>query len=143
MALRPSTLDTLGILATINWFCRECQNTCPSIQIEKEITLQEREIPDRLKTVIYRILQEAMNNVAKHSRASSVRISLVERENRIELSIEDNGRGFDLSEAKDALAGFGLTSLRERTDLSGGAYSIQSLPGKGTRVQASWPIEEG
>ncbi len=143
MALRPSTLDTLGILATINWFCRECQNTYRSIQIEKEITLQEREIPDRLKTVIYRILQEAMNNVAKHSRASSVRISLVGRENRIELSIEDNGRGFDLSEAKDVLAGFGLTSLRERTDLSGGAFSMKSQPGKGTRVRASWPIQEG
>jgi signal transduction histidine kinase len=142
MALRPSTLDTLGVLATIAWFCREFQTSYPWIQIEREITVQENEIPDELKTVVYRLLQEAMNNVAKHSGASSVKILLLRQGDRITLSIWDNGRGFDVNEAEEAMVGFGLTSLRERTDFSGGDFSITSRLGKGTRVRASWLVRE-
>ncbi len=141
MDLRPSTLDDLGILATIGWFCREFQQTYLTVRIEKEITLEEADIPESLKIVIYRVLQEALNNVAKHSGADSVTIFLTKRDDTIELTIEDNGRGFDLKEAFDidgSQRGFGLGSMKERIELSGGSFSLESIRGEGTTVKASW-----
>jgi len=141
MDLRPSTLDDLGILATIGWFCREFQETYATVRIEKEIGLGESDIPESLKIVIYRVLQEALNNVAKHSGADSVTIFLTKRADTIELTIKDNGRGFDLKEAFDmdgSKRGFGLGSMKERTELSGGSFSLESIRRKGTTVQASW-----
>ena len=67
MDLRPPMLDDLGILPTLSWFCRRFQTIYPSIRIEKKMEIKEDEVPDSLKTVIFRITQEAMNNVAKHS----------------------------------------------------------------------------
>ena len=141
MALRPSTLDDLGILATIGWFCREFQETYATVRIKKEISLEEADIPESLKTVIYRVLQEALNNVAKHSGANSVTISLTRRDDSIELTIEDNGRGFDLKEAFDtdgSKRGFGLGSMKERIELSGGSFSLESIRREGTTIRASW-----
>jgi PAS domain S-box-containing protein len=74
--LRPSILDDLGILATIGWFCREFKNVYTGIRIETTIDIEEDEVPSHLKTIIYRILQEALNNVAKHSRANFVHLRL-------------------------------------------------------------------
>jgi PAS domain S-box-containing protein len=140
MGLRPSTLDTLGITATIGWFCREFQTTYPSIRVEREIRVQESEVPVGLKTVLYRILQEAFNNIAKHSGADEAKILVTEAENEITLSIEDNGRGLDLLKADGAREGFGLTSMRERTELSGGSFRVDSEKGRGSRIRAAWPI---
>ncbi len=95
-----------------------------------------------MKTVIYRVLQEALNNVAIHSGADSVTIFLTKRSDTIELTIEDNGRGFDLKEAlivDDSQRGFGLGSMRERTELSGGSFSLESVRREGTTVRAFWP----
>ena len=141
MDLRPSTLDDLGILATIGWFCREFQETYATVRIEKEIGLDESDIPESLKTVIYRVLQEALNNVAKHSGADSVTVSLTKRDDTIELTIEDNGRGFDLYEVLDidsSKRGFGLGSMKERIELSGGSFSLESTRREGTNISASW-----
>jgi signal transduction histidine kinase len=143
MDLRPSTLDDLGVLATLGWFCREYQKIYSHIRIEKEIGLQEDEVSNTLKTVIYRLTQEAMNNVAKHSQADLIHLSLRRRENEIQLAIKDNGMGFDLEEilsSEGSKRGLGLSSMRERTELSGGAFTIESTPGKGTTVRASWPL---
>jgi PAS domain S-box-containing protein len=142
MDLRPSILDDLGILATINWFCREFQVTYPGIYIEKEVNIQEDEIPDLLKTPIYRILQEALNNIAKHSKAYMISLSLKKTERMIELTVQDNGQGFDLEgliPKEQSKGGFGLTSMRERADLSGGVFVIESTLGKGTILRATWP----
>jgi len=144
MDLRPSILDDLGILATINWFCREHQTTYPGIYIEKQIDIQESEVPDSLKTVIYRILQEALNNIAKHSQAYLVSLSLNKKGSEIELIIQDNGQGFALEgviSEETSPRGLGLTSMRERTELSGGSLSIESILGKGTTIKAIWPIQ--
>ncbi len=142
MDLRPSTLDDLGILATIAWFCREFQETYTNVRIQKEIGLGETDIPESLNTVIYRVLQEALNNVAKHSGADSVTIFLTKRNGTIELTIEDNGRGFVLKEALDidgSERGFGLGSMKERIELSGGSFSLKSVRREGTTIRASWP----
>jgi len=140
MALRPSTLDTLGILATITWFCREFQATLPGIGVEKVIDIEESDVPDDLKTVLYRILQEAFNNVAKHSEASLVKISLTRADGELALAVEDNGKGFDLPTVTETEMGFGLTSIGERAELSGGSFLIESAPGRGTTLRVSWSL---
>jgi len=143
MDLRPSTLDDLGILATLRWFCREYQKIYSHIRVEKEIDLQESEVSTPLKTVIYRVMQEALNNIAKHSKADLVYLSLRKKENKIELTIKDTGMGFDLEEIlspERSKRGLGLNSMRERTELSGGTFVIESTAGKGTTIRAEWPI---
>jgi PAS domain S-box-containing protein len=143
MDLRPSTLDSLGIVPTIDWFSREFQTTYPVINIQKQIDIQESEVPDFLKIIIYRILQEALNNAASHSRANLLRISLVKTDGEIRLAVQDNGQGFDLEDllsADTSERGFGITSMKERAELSGGSFSIESGIGKGTTIQASWKV---
>ena len=144
MSLRPSILDDLGILATINWFCRQYESIYPSIHIKKEIDIEEHEVPDSLRIVIYRVLQEAMNNIAKHSKTPVVLLFLKKTDQAIQLVIRDSGQGFDLAEAqsrKDTPRGLGLDSMRERTELSGGSFSIESRKGAGTAIRATWPLD--
>ena len=141
--LRPSILDDLGILATINWFVRQFQGLYDSINIEKHIEVQEDDVADPLKIAIYRIVQEALNNAAKHSKADTVRISLRPTEERLELTIADNGTGFDpatLLHQGEPGTGMGLDDMKERTELSGGSFTIRSKRDEGTVVEASWPL---
>jgi PAS domain S-box-containing protein len=142
MALRPSVLDDLGILSTINWFCRNFQTTYTAVAVERDIEIEEEDVPESLKIVIFRIMQEAFNNAAKHSGASAVRISLRGTDGTIALSIQDNGQGFDLQDRtprEGERGGLGLTSMRERVELSGGRWEIQSGLGSGTLIRAVWP----
>jgi len=143
MDLRPSVLDDLGIVPTLEWFCRDYQKIYSHIRIEKETHIKESDLSPELKTVIYRVTQEAMNNIAKHSKANLVRLSLNKKENKIELTIRDNGIGFDLEQVIDreeSKRGLGLTSMRERIQLSGGSSVIESTPGQGTTLGAIWTL---
>jgi signal transduction histidine kinase len=142
--LRPSILDDLGLLATMDWHCREFHRVYSQIAIVKNIGLTEDDVPGHLKIVIYRILQEALSNVARHSHADTAWISLLKKGKSIEMEVRDNGRGFDFEQNGKSKApgkGFGLTSMRERTLLSGGLFRTESFKGTGTGVCASWPIE--
>jgi signal transduction histidine kinase len=142
MDLRPSLLDDLGIVPTISWFCREFEAIYTGISIEKSIEVAEGEIPESLKIILFRILQEALNNIARHSYADRVFISLKRMNGGgIEFSVQDNGVGFDHKEAlarDEAVGGLGLASMKERTELFRGAFSVKSAHGKGTTVLASW-----
>jgi signal transduction histidine kinase len=145
MDLRPSTLDDLGILATITWFSREFQKIYSAIKVEREIKIDENDVPESLKIIIFRVLQEALNNAAKHSEANLVHLRLGKTEGSIELAVEDNGKGFEVEAAlatPSSERGFGLGSMRERTELSGGSFVIDSVKGKGTTVRALWPYKE-
>jgi signal transduction histidine kinase len=143
MNLRPTLLDDLGILATITWFCREFQKANPVIHIETKINIQENDVANPVKTVIYRIMQEALNNISKHSKANLVNLTLQKEGDRIEFIIQDHGQGFDLNAVyslKSSEKGLGLAGMKERTFLSGGSMSIQSTQGIGTTIRASWPV---
>jgi len=143
MDLRPPILDDLGLLAALSWFFRRFQTIYSEIRVEQETTIEESEIPHSLKIVIYRIFQEAMNNVAKHSKADLVRLCLRKADNRMELILQDNRQGFNLEQAlfqKSSEKGLGLLSMKERTELSGGSFAIESTEGKGTTIRVSWPI---
>jgi signal transduction histidine kinase len=146
MDLRPSILDDLGLLPAFSWFCRRFQTIYSGIRVEEENTIPESEIPGALKTVAFRVVQEAMNNIAKHSHADLVHISLRKSaDQRMELVVRDNGRGFDpqkMLSLEASKRGLGLTSMRERTELSGGSFAIESAEGQGTIIRASWPLKE-
>ncbi len=140
--LRPSILDDLGILATIRWFCREFQKVYAGIRIESTIGVEENNVSPHLKTTIYRIMQEALNNVAKHSHANFVQLKLKKNESHLNLIIQDNGRGFNLDKAmalKTSRRGFGLASMRERAELTGATFKIDAAPGEGTTIRIVWP----
>ncbi len=141
--LRPPILDDLGLLPTIEWFCREFKIKNPEIEFERKIEVRENKIPENVKVVFFRLLQEALNNVRNHSAANRVKISLVEVESHIALTVEDNGKGFSLQNglpAKKMGGGFGLSSMQEGVEIAGGTFEIKSSPGQGTRVRATWKI---
>ncbi|MDP3039341.1 MAG: MASE3 domain-containing protein, partial [Deltaproteobacteria bacterium] len=137
MDLWPSVLDDLGILSAISWFCRQFGMVYSSISIEKQLDIREDEVPTPLKVVIYRVLQEALNNIAKHSQAARVYISLWKQDGQIELTIEDNGIGFDPETSRK---GLGLVSMKERVEFSGGMLAIESDLGSGTTIRETWTI---
>jgi len=146
MDLRPSMLDDLGLVATLSWFCREFEAIYTNISVERKIEVEEKEIPFTLKTVIYRIVQEALNNAAKHSSTDKILLSLASGEENLELVIEDQGVGFDpeqMGEGNGGRKGMGLASMKERAYLSGGSFAILSAPGNGTRIRILWPMAAG
>lgn len=145
MALRPSNLDDLGLLLTIDWFCREFQNTYTEIRIKKRIFIDEREFNEHQKLASYRILQEAMNNVTKHAKATVVYLMLKKKVDGIYMYICDNGQGFDINNiAWDSRTqGFGLRNMCERARLSEGQFRVKSDVGKGTIIQVFWPGHSG
>jgi signal transduction histidine kinase len=141
--LRPPMLDDLGLLPTLSWFFRRFQTVYSSIRVEQEIDIEEEEVPNPLKIVVFRVIQEAMNNITKYSQADLVRQFLRRLGDKTELVIRDNGRGFNPEEVfspKCGRKGLGLTSMKERVELSGGSFSIESAKGKGTVIRAVWPI---
>lgn len=136
-------LDDLGIIATIGWFCREFQKTYTGLYIEQQIDLDEEEIPEPLKIVIFRIVQEALNNIARHTKAELVNLYLERKNGRISLTLEDNGVGFDLDSALAKAShdkGLGISGMKERTEHANGSFNIASVREEGTIVQASWPV---
>jgi PAS domain S-box-containing protein len=143
MGLRPSMLDSMGLIASIEYFRRECMRLYPDRHIELETGVIEEEIPENLKVCIFRIAQEALNNIAKHSRAEWVDISLSKVADGIELVVSDDGVGMDpefILQTSTARS-LGLTGMRERAELTGGSFAIKSTPGEGTTIRTWWPIE--
>ncbi|MCU7940417.1 MAG: sensor histidine kinase [gamma proteobacterium symbiont of Bathyaustriella thionipta] len=137
MGLRPSMIDDLGILITIQWLCRTFQQDHPGIKLEHKLTIDETNISEIQKVSIFRIMQEALHNIAKYSQADNVSIEITTEKYAINLNIEDDGIGFQPS-VSQLTNGFGLCSMKERAKLSGGCLSIQSSPGNGTLIKSVW-----
>ncbi len=141
--LRPSLLDDLGILPTLTWLSREFRKDCSRIAIEHRLEVGEEDVPEQLKEVIFRITQEALNITRRYSRATRAEIRLGRDQERLKLTIWDNGMGFDSKrppESTDPLAVLDLSSIKERAELSGGFFSIKSSSGQGTTIEVSWPL---
>lgn len=140
--LHPAILDDLGLKAALQSLCREFMEVYDDICIDAHFDVPENRIQDPLKILIYRILQEALNNVAKHSRADRVEVSLRLLENKVDLVVKDNGQGFNLAreQATDIQKrGLGLENIKERTIIFGGVLEIHSAAGHGTIIRVSWP----
>ena len=143
MNLRPAMLDSLGILATLSWYFRELDAACPSMTLKRDICVEESDVPKFLKTPIFRILQEASRNAIRHARAHRITVRLRKERGALELSLEDDGQGFDPVDAARQVKssrGLGLESMRERALLSCGIFELQSAPGNGTRICVRWPL---
>jgi two-component system, NarL family, sensor kinase len=142
MDLRPSTLDDLGVVPTIGWFTREFKGIYKELDVETIVDVCEEQIATPVKTAIYRIVQETFNNVATHSMAHKLCLSLKWRNGHIELMVRDDGIGFDPRQyamPDEAARGLGLASMRERAEMTGGRYQLQSRIGEGTTVKVTWP----
>ena len=137
LELRPSILDDLGIAAALEWqaedFSRRTQIRCDFTSKPKDIVFDQ----DR-STAIFRIFQEALTNVARHSNASRVKAVLTKKTDKIVLTIEDNGKGIEENQIADPKA-FGIIGMRERAHFLGGEVRVNGAPGKGTSITVSIP----
>ena len=139
--LRPSHLDDLGLSATVRW-CTNIIQEDTSIAIRVDISGDEQGLDDVKKITIFRIIQESLNNIVKHSQASHVNIHLEYEEKNVRINVRDNGVGFDLDKVnleRSQRPSLGLAGMEERAALLGGTVSIQSRPGYGTEVEALIP----
>ncbi len=142
MDLRPAILDDLGIVGTLSWFMREFGAVYPGIAMNAQVEVAEADVPVALRTPIYRVLQEAMNNMVKHAQATQVVVRLTGNGSNLVLDIQDNGRGFSPEQVRSGVlqAGMGLTGMRDRVDFSGGEFHIDSSSNGGTRIVATWSL---
>ncbi len=139
LLLRPSMLDDLGLIPALKWQAREASKSTPmnvTVDVSVRAELASDELPDDYKTCIYRVVQEALHNCARHARASTVRISVEEERDRLLLDIQDDGQGFDARQTK----GLGLLGIQERVTQLGGTCNVHSQPGIGTVLSVSLPL---
>lgn len=137
--LRPLALEDLGLVPALEKYVKEWGVHCGvKVQLIGSSLKSQRFKPD-VETNLYRIVQEALNNVAKHARATRVEIMFERRGDKLVLIIEDDGKGFNLKNKRLADRGLGLTGMRERATLIGGSVKIESKPKKGTTVFVTIP----
>ena len=136
--LRPTILDDLGLVAALE-FLATGFGARHQIDIRVEGSRDDR-LPGPVETVFYRIAQEALNNIAKHARATRVTITVGRDACRVFCSVKDDGVGFDPDAAREDRSGIGLIGIRERLTPLGGALSVQSAPGQGTKVCVAIPL---
>jgi|WetSurMetagenome_2_1015567.scaffolds.fasta_scaffold00358_5 PAS domain S-box-containing protein len=133
--LRPGMLDDLGLAAAIEWLVDQFMERS-DIDCRLVMNREEFEVDESLAICIYRILQEALTNIARHSGADSVRVTLNESEDIICLEVHDNGSGFDTD---SRMHSFGLLGIKERAEMLGGKVEISSAQGSGTSVRVTLP----
>jgi signal transduction histidine kinase len=139
--LRPSHLDDLGLSATLRWYAGKIQEHS-TISVRVDISGEEHNLDDAMKITIFRIIQESLNNVIKHSQASVVNIYLCFEEKNVRIDVQDNGIGFDRDQVKQRQTNrpsLGLAGMEERAALLDGSVTVQSRPGYGTSVEALIP----
>ncbi len=135
-------LEDFTLTVAVSKLIQRFNQFLPKIEVDYELNGFDDGVSDIVKTAIYRVVQEALNNVGKHSEANAAKIKLTGFYDRILLEVKDNGCGFDvhLLAMDHSNAGFGMCGMRDRIELCGGTFLVQSKPGKGTRLSAIIPI---
>lgn len=139
--LRPSILDDLGLIPAVNWLASDLSKNF-SIAVETEIVGDQRKLPPEAELMLFRITQEALTNVRKHSQATQASVKISFLEHGVVLTIQDNGKGFDIPPRVGDLARegkLGVVGMEERAQLLGGVLKIRSQPGKGTALTVDIP----
>jgi signal transduction histidine kinase len=141
--LRPSLLDDLGLVAAARWLA-EANLEAAGFKVSFKTTGRQRRLPPRIEVTLFRVIQEAMNNISRHSGAKNVSIELAFRRSAIRVRIRDDGRGFDVNEAissRERPRGLGLLGMKERVSIVDGTINIKSRPaGGGTEVYIEIPL---
>ena len=140
--LRPSMLDDLGLLPTLRWYINSYEKRTEIPVIFETVNLEER-LTSEVEIVLYRVVQESLNNIARHAQAKKVKIRIEHKNKTVSVSIEDSGIGFnpDLVTSKTTLVnGIGLLGMRERVGLLGGSFSVRSREGQGTSIFVKLPL---
>jgi signal transduction histidine kinase len=139
--LRPAALDEIGLVPALRTLAeRKGREGKLTIDILASVGEGELRLPPETESLLYRLVQESLNNAVKHADASRVEAVLEREDGVVEATVRDDGRGFDPATAN---GGFGLTGMRERVELAGGELRIDSTPGEGTTVSATIPLEPG
>jgi two-component system sensor histidine kinase UhpB len=137
-------LDELGLEPTLRWLARTFQKRT-GIEVGLVFEGAERRVDADVETLVYRIVQEALTNVARHSGARAAAVTLTRAPERLFVRIEDRGAGFRpeaLLAAGDEERGFGLRAMHDRVEFMNGRFSLRSAPGEGTTVEAEIPLDE-
>ena len=136
--LRPAMLDDLGLAAALEGQAREISRYT-GVHITVDAARLSAELPDEHKICLFRIVQEALNNVCRHANADSVKITLETASASVKATIEDDGRGFRTGRQTK---GLGLIGMQERVAALGGMFEVHSEPGKGTRIELHLPVPQ-
>jgi signal transduction histidine kinase len=135
LLLRPSMLDDLGLIPALDWQAREISRR-GDMEVEVHSEAVSEQLPDEIKTCVYRVVQEALNNAAAHASAKNARVSVVQAADKLQIQITDDGQGFDPQHVR----GMGLLGMEERVKRLGGTLKIESSAGQGTVVVAELPL---
>jgi PAS domain S-box-containing protein len=139
-SLHPAMLDELGLSSTINWYIDNFVRR-EGLEVRFDEAGFDEDLPVPVSLALYRVAQEALTNVVRHSEASRVTISLTKGYPYAIMEVEDNGLGISAKKGKAKSRGLGLVSMRERVEHMGGVFHLKSSPGKGTRIRVKIPIE--
>lgn len=139
--LRPSTLDDLGLVPALEWYVEEYErNTGIAVRFNVD-NMTDVRMPREAEVELYRVVQEALTNVARHAQASTVTLEVERRKNAVTIEIADDGHGFDAEEALSAdTRSLGLLGMQERVELIGGQFALASAPGQGTHLLLTVPL---
>ena len=141
--LRPSVLDNLGLVPALQGQVREFAHRT-GIHVEFNLNGHRRRLQPEIETIVFRLVQEALTNVARHAAANHVTIQLDFQNHHLHLTIQDDGRGFDPNQALSPQSGrrsWGILGMQERVSLVNGQWDIQSTPGQGTTIEVTIPLE--
>jgi signal transduction histidine kinase len=139
--LRPSHLDDLGLAAALRWYAGEIEQRT-SLNVDFDIKGDRKELPMEVMTALFRVTQEALNNVVKHAEAQNAFVYLIYSDESATVVIVDDGRGFDPNSQNRDRRSWGLEGMRERASLFGGEFNIYSQPGQGTQVEVTIPYNQ-
>lgn len=143
--LRPPVLDDLGLKAGLHWLARIMREQT-GLSVAIEWRGEDARLDPELETLIFRVAQEALNNVLKHSGRCEARLSARRHADRVEFEVTDSGRGFDMGKVLSpagAAPGLGLRGIRDRVELFSGQFTVESTAGRGTRLCVVVPLPEG
>ena len=138
--LAPSMLDDFGLCVALQGICAEYRSDGGNLRPVCEARVEESDLPDIVKFTIYRVVQEALNNISKHSYADNARVCVSMTDGRLTLEISDDGVGFETANAShsESDGGWGLNNMRERVLATNGEFAIESAPGEGVTIRATW-----
>jgi two-component system NarL family sensor kinase len=144
--LRPPVLDDLGLLPALQWLTRTmCERTGLQVRLDWELEEEQLRSEADIETLIFRVVQEALNNVVKHAGVNKAWVKVFDETRYVGVQVADEGKGFNAvkmleASATDVDAGSGLRGIRDRLELFGGSLDVHSVPGQGTLLHMRVPM---